>query len=81
MECKHDRLNASTVTDNPGTRLRSVAVISSRKLRRLQARPVSNASRYSYASANSIIQLVLMSGRNGADLFCGKPIPGAAALI
>jgi type VI secretion system protein ImpG len=34
-----------------------------------------------YASANSFIQLVLMSGRNGADLFCGKPIPGAAALI
>lgn len=34
-----------------------------------------------YASANSFIQLVLISDRNGADLFRGKPIPGAAALI
>jgi hypothetical protein len=34
-----------------------------------------------YASANSFIQLVLMSARNGADLFHGKPIPGVAALI
>ena len=34
-----------------------------------------------YASANSFIQLVLISARDGVDLFRGKPIPGAAALI
>ena len=34
-----------------------------------------------YASVNSFIQLVLVSTRNGADLFRGKPLPGAVALI
>ncbi|WP_230463631.1 hypothetical protein [Burkholderia ubonensis] len=54
MECKHAVLNASTVADNPSTRVPSVAVISSRKPRRLQARRVSIASRYSYASNNLV---------------------------
>ena len=34
-----------------------------------------------YASVNSFIQLVLISARNGADLFRGKPLPGAVALM
>ncbi|RAR25796.1 hypothetical protein DP092_26460, partial [Pseudomonas sp. MDMC224] len=45
-ECKHGRLNASRVAANPSTLAPSVAVISSRKSRRLQVRAVSNASRY-----------------------------------
>jgi len=34
-----------------------------------------------YACANSFIQLVLMSARNGAQIFNGKPLPGVAVLI
>lgn len=48
MECKHAALNASADAVNPSRRAPSVAVISSRKPRRLQAGPVSNASPYRY---------------------------------
>lgn len=34
-----------------------------------------------YASVNSFIQLVLVSARNGSEIFRGKAIPGAASLI
>jgi type II secretory ATPase GspE/PulE/Tfp pilus assembly ATPase PilB-like protein len=48
FECKHARLNASVDAVISSMRAPSVAVISSRKSRRLQAWRVSNASTYNY---------------------------------
>ena len=53
MECKPARLIASSFANNMSIGATSFAVIVSRKVRRLRARPVSNASRYGYRNFSS----------------------------
>jgi len=48
MECEPKRINASSFADNVSRSIFSVAINLSSKLRWLQARLFSNASRYSY---------------------------------
>ncbi|RKE35999.1 hypothetical protein B0G76_2141 [Paraburkholderia sp. BL23I1N1] len=72
MECKHAWLNASTVADSASTRAPSVAVISSRERRGLQARPVSNASRYNYAPGGKSLP-----HRHGQAFVVGYVLSGA----
>ena len=76
MECEPTSINASTVAVNLSTGTFSFAVNSSRKLRRMQARPFSNASRYKYAAHGQHLAegKAEVEPNSVADDFCRKTV-------